>query len=275
MTDAPPPPASVAPPTDPPIPSPRRWDWRPKLRWFGAEYLIVVLGVLTAVGINAWWQGRQDVAQEQVYLRQLVADLRETVRVTEETDAYMAPIDRAGGRIWDAFYAPEPPPRDSLLAWRAVAADTRPVYPVLGTLEALVATGDLALVRDDSLRTAMTAYIQAARLQIDIQNRERQRWRDGLSRLGRRLTASEAIATTYPRGRLEAMFGGSTNFPLRGRDSARWRFALDVDTFLSDAEMENAAVEVTGANWNLRNSRGRMRDDALALLRRVEAHIEP
>ena len=95
MTDAPPPPASVARPTDPPIPSPRRWDWRPKLRWFGAEYLIVVLGVLTAVGINAWWQGRQDVAQEQVYLRQLVADLRETVRLTEETDAYMAPIDRA------------------------------------------------------------------------------------------------------------------------------------------------------------------------------------
>ena len=268
------PPAS--PPTDPP-----RWRWRPpavawrpKVRWFAAEYLIVVLGVLTAVGINAWWQGRQDAASEETYLRQLAADLRETVRVTEEADEYMADIDRAGGRIWDAFYAPEPPPRDSLLAWRAVAADTRPVYPVLGTLEALVATGDLALVRDDSLRTAMTAYLQEARLQLDIQNRERQRWRDGLSHLGRRLTATEAIATTVPRAQLEATFGGSANFPLRDRDSIRWRFAFDVDAFLSDADMENAAVEVTGANWNLRNSRGQMRDDALVLLRRVEARIE-
>ncbi len=28
-------------------------DWRPKVRWFAAEYLIVVLGVLTAVALNA------------------------------------------------------------------------------------------------------------------------------------------------------------------------------------------------------------------------------
>jgi hypothetical protein len=54
MTDpSPTPPASVDPPPAP-YDSPKRWDWRPKARWFAAEYLIVVLGVLTAVALNAW-----------------------------------------------------------------------------------------------------------------------------------------------------------------------------------------------------------------------------
>jgi len=51
--------------------TPRRWDWRPKFRWFAAEYLIVVLGVLTALGMNAWWQDRQDHRMETETLREI------------------------------------------------------------------------------------------------------------------------------------------------------------------------------------------------------------
>ena len=46
----------------------------------------IVLGVLTAVGINAWWGDRQDAAKEQTYLRQLAADLAETERIVAERD---------------------------------------------------------------------------------------------------------------------------------------------------------------------------------------------
>ena len=42
----------------------KKWEWRPKVRWFAAEYLIVVLGVLTAVGINAWWNEQERAAEE-------------------------------------------------------------------------------------------------------------------------------------------------------------------------------------------------------------------
>lgn len=66
----------------PPAPAPRQWrwrwrpplahiEWRSKVRWFAAEYLIVVLGVLTAVSINVWWAGRQDAAREAQALERL------------------------------------------------------------------------------------------------------------------------------------------------------------------------------------------------------------
>lgn len=43
----------------------RRWEWRPKLRWFAAEILIVVCGVLIALALNAWWQGREQAREER------------------------------------------------------------------------------------------------------------------------------------------------------------------------------------------------------------------
>ena len=150
-------------------PAPRRWwrppalDWRAKARWFGAEYLIVVLGVLTAVGINAWWSDRQDRAREDVYLRQLAVDLRETERAADEVDAQMDLLERAPRRLAQAYYLEDLPPRDSLATWGLYFLTYRTLRPVLGTAEALVSTGDLALVRDDSLRIAISAYLTGTR----------------------------------------------------------------------------------------------------------------
>ena len=39
--------------------------WRPRLRWFAAEILVVVAGVLIALALNAWWQGRERNREEQ------------------------------------------------------------------------------------------------------------------------------------------------------------------------------------------------------------------
>lgn len=78
--------------TDPPLPgpdppagrlrpresvatTPRRWDWRPKVRWFAAEILIVVVGVLIALAINAWWSRVQDRKVEAQSLREVRAAL--------------------------------------------------------------------------------------------------------------------------------------------------------------------------------------------------------
>ena len=52
-------------------PARTRWNWRPKLRWFAAEYFIVVLGVLTAVALNAWWVGTQERDVETQSLREI------------------------------------------------------------------------------------------------------------------------------------------------------------------------------------------------------------
>jgi hypothetical protein len=74
MSDAPTPPAS-APDPAPPAPTPRRWDWRPKLRWFAAEIVVVVAGVLIALALNAWWGGVQERELETESLREIRAAL--------------------------------------------------------------------------------------------------------------------------------------------------------------------------------------------------------
>ncbi len=177
MSDAPTPPEAsgadpIPAPLAPPHPSPgqapaprqRRWDWRPKARWFAAEYLIVVLGVLTAVGINAWWSGQQAEAKETVYLRQLVADLSETERIMANRDSTMdRRTHHSVNELFLSFGSRPRPPRDSVEQWMIYIAWTASPRPVLGTAEALVASGDFGAVRDDSLRSAILRYLDVSR----------------------------------------------------------------------------------------------------------------
>ncbi|PAP75067.1 hypothetical protein [Rubrivirga marina] len=54
-------------PAAPVLDTPRsRGGWRRGARWFGAEFLVVVTGVLVALAVGAWWQGCQDAAREMV-----------------------------------------------------------------------------------------------------------------------------------------------------------------------------------------------------------------
>src|SRR5688500_7764965 len=66
--------------------TPRSWDWQPKLKWFAAEFLVVVTGVMVALALNAWFTGRSNERSEAVYLSLLSRDLGQTVgALTEDT----------------------------------------------------------------------------------------------------------------------------------------------------------------------------------------------
>lgn len=49
---------------------------RNKVRKAAAEFLLIVTGVLTALTVDAWWQGRLDNERERQYLEQIEADVR-------------------------------------------------------------------------------------------------------------------------------------------------------------------------------------------------------
>ncbi|PAP75443.1 hypothetical protein [Rubrivirga marina] len=157
MSDAPTPPPLATPP---PAPRPRRWDWRPKVRWFAAEYLIVVLGVLTAVGINAWWGDRQQAQEERRLLTALLA----------EADANEARLARIV-----AFHGAVKETATTLLAVSAdptseVSADSADQlltdvswwssYTTLesAVLDAAVQDGQLDVVQTDSLRRLLGTW---------------------------------------------------------------------------------------------------------------------
>lgn len=263
------------PETDAPLtadPADPRWDWRRAGRWFGAEFLVVVTGVLVALAVGAWWQGRQEAAAERVYLGQLAADLRETERAADAADAYLRPVDRAGSRLWLAFYEPAPPPRDSLLALAERAMWTATVRPVVGTAEALVATGDLALIRDDSLRTAVTGYLERTRGRLYDHEHFDRVWADAERRMRRHIDPTESALSGYDPAVLE---GFLAQMGVPDADLARLEapFPFDPARFLADRDALRDAFEMANAKRNLLTVRQAMREDARALRARVEAEV--
>ncbi len=250
----------------------QRWNWRRGARWFGAEFLVVVTGVLVALAVGAWWEGRQDVAAERAYLRQLAADLRETEGAADRADAFLRPVDRAGSLLWLAFYQAHPPPRDSLLALAEQAMWTATLRPLTGTAEALVATGDLALIRDDSLRTAVTAYLEQTRGRLYDHEQFDRAWAAAERRMRRHVDPVESARLRYAPdvlGRFLAQMG----VPEADLAEIEAPFPFRAATFLRDADALRDAFEMANAKRNLLMVRQAMRADARALRTAIEAKL--
>ncbi|MEM1117345.1 MAG: hypothetical protein AAF845_07700 [Bacteroidota bacterium] len=156
-----------APPTSGPpsaASAPRRWDWRPKLRWFAAEYLIVVLGVLTAVGINAWWADRDAQTRERLVLEDLREDFlfnkAEIQRVRSFSDLSLVQFDRLA-TLPDAAVGSLSP--DSVYTYVESTLINVTFDPVTGSLDALIASGNLGLIRDRALRERLNSFLEVLR----------------------------------------------------------------------------------------------------------------
>ncbi|MEM8601072.1 MAG: hypothetical protein AAGF99_14225 [Bacteroidota bacterium] len=258
---------------DPPPPamSQRKWDWRPKLRWFAAEYFIVVLGVLTAVGINAWWQGRQNATREQVYLLQLVEDLRETERIMTERDARMDAL--TGGaveRLIVSFGLPERPPRDSVEAWLANVGYFATPRPVLGTVEALMASGDFGAIQDDALVSAIVAYYDVTREYVDDQLRQVDQ--GGIQREAIRIRHLGELAVYRPEFDAQDSDEGTTDLITVPEEWAT-PFPLDLDAFYSDPVVFRRLVILRWYVELTAGSRRVMRQSAADLREQVEAEL--
>lgn len=159
------------PPASDPLPTPlapeasasreTRWDWRLKTRWFAAEIVVVVAGVLIALALNAWWGARQSAAKERVYLQQLATDLELTATRLEGAVESMTRTRDTSSRLLSAFSDPERADPDSIAKWSAQAVwYSRPSLS-LGVARALVST-DLDVVRDDSIRTTIFGLLSHA-----------------------------------------------------------------------------------------------------------------
>jgi hypothetical protein len=132
--------------------------WRTALR----EFVLIVAGVLVALTGNSWWESRQDERREDVYLRQLASDLEESERLLEEGISMTRGYYIGAANVLRAFHAAEPPPADSLARWIAASDGYQNPQVVLGTVRGLIASGELRLIRDSQIRSAVLAYAQHA-----------------------------------------------------------------------------------------------------------------
>jgi len=244
------------------------WGWS-RIRWLSAELTIVVAGILIALAIQSWVDGRDDRAREQEYLRQLQADLRETERLVTRDDSIHRVRDRAGVMLLHAFFTPRRPPRDSVLVWAIDATWYEPRRPVLGTADALVATGDLALLRDHGLRSAITSYIAESRMVTAEQLASEEVWLRASQQLSSALDFSEGMELILrtPQDSL-ALENPAFYLPKGPR---RRPFPADVEAFLSNRDAYDGVANMYWGKKNMAHFRATMLQSARALRTRVEA----
>lgn len=140
--------------------------------WAGAlrEFSIIVAGVLCALGAQAWWDGHQERGREHDYLQQLLADTRENEARLDAAIASDSAAGRAAARLVDALTrADPPPPADTVVAWMSRAASASDFRAVAGNYRAILGTGELRLVRNDSVRALLAAYSSSLDTEADRQ----------------------------------------------------------------------------------------------------------
>ena len=137
------------------------------LRWFLAEFLVVVIGVLVALAVSAWWQSQQDRALERRYLEQLDADLLSTESDMHDALTLLTARAVAAAKVQHAFCG-ERPASDAVLEKNlALPGGTSRYRPVLGNIEALISSGDIGVIRSAPLRTALVSYVEWSKARLE------------------------------------------------------------------------------------------------------------
>lgn len=158
------------PPVTPSIAA-QRLSWTSSLRWFLAEFLVVVAGILVALALSSWAQGRADITREQSYLRQLLADLTTNERDLAEAVEFFDQRAGASARVLHRFWQDTPAADEAFVEDLSLPRTTRRFRPVLGTAEALISSGDLNLIRSDAVRAAILDYVESTKTHLEDTHR--------------------------------------------------------------------------------------------------------
>ncbi|GAB5518186.1 MAG: hypothetical protein RhofKO_04370 [Rhodothermales bacterium] len=241
--------------------------------WFATivQFLIVVLGIIIGFQVTAWGNAQADRAKEQVYLQQLEAEFETTMVVLEQDDVDDAPGRRATYQLVRAFYEVERPPADTLMRWYNNAIGVGTPRPPLGTIEALIATGDLRLIRDADLRANIALYLEEMRgfqaAHVDAETR----WREAAERLDRYIDPARAQDMFMASGGLEADAitpdDWEWSMPPQPR---RNPFPFDVEQFLQNRAAFDAVYAMSYGRADMDYLREVMQEATTDLLEQVQ-----
>jgi hypothetical protein len=155
-----------------------------RLRWFLAEFLVVVSGVMVALALTSWAGERRDLGREQAYLRQLSTDLAANEESLKEYITLHRNRAEAAARVLHRFWLEDPSADDTLVADLSLPRGNARYRPILGTAEALISTGDLNLIRSDPLRASVLAYVEGVNFSLaDVHRYEETYFRPAVTAL--------------------------------------------------------------------------------------------
>jgi hypothetical protein len=147
--------------------------FRTRSRWFSAEILVIVAGVLIALGIDSWWQERQDAKSETVYLRLIMRDLEQMAGDLEELVGFEETRLEAGLAVYRTLSAGPAPEAERQSFSRDITSllSRRTIRATDATFQDLLSTGGLRLLRNLEIRHRLIAYYEEAERAFQIHNR--------------------------------------------------------------------------------------------------------
>jgi len=237
-----------------------------RLRWFLAEFLVVVSGVLVALALSSWAQDRSDDKREHAYLRQLSADLRASESILAEASQMMDLRAAASARVLHRFWTTNPRLDDEFRDDLALPRSTRRVRPVLGTTEALVATGDIKLIRSDALRVQLLVYLESMKASLeDIGRYDETYYRPAVQGL---VAGPDLLQFLAPH---------TEDDRLRSRPNVveRVPFPATLREFLDNRAVYDGYLKLLVAHRNQSARYAEMLEETRALRERVDAAVAP
>ena len=140
------------------IESVRTQNWSALL----SELVIVVLGIFIAIQVDSWWQGQADLRQEQVYIQRLIADFDKD-RIILADSVELAKIRRGYADLLIEVASNPSAARQQPGKFLAAIDQAAYTYtPAVNnhTFEELRSTGNIGLLRNAELKSALFGYYQ-------------------------------------------------------------------------------------------------------------------
>ncbi len=136
--------------------------------WFavGLDFIIVVLGVFMGLQVQEWKQQRIDRDQERAYLERLSSDfaaidahLQTALDVYADSTKAIAAVSQV---VKNQAEAKQSPPPDQEVFAQTLIRLSADAFPAgrSATFVEMLSSGDLSLLRDETLRNVLIAYDQ-------------------------------------------------------------------------------------------------------------------
>jgi hypothetical protein len=133
----------------------RRWQ---RFARAPGEIAIVTAGILIAFALDAWWDNRVTAEREQIHLRALASDFEQNVESLQKLIQMEDDVISSSRSLLELARAAEPVDEKPLVELMNRVFNSGRYEPVMGAYEALVNSGGLMLIRDESLRSALAEF---------------------------------------------------------------------------------------------------------------------
>lgn len=151
------------------------------LRFVG-EFAVIVLGVLVALGVDAWSEERGAESREFELLQSLETDLRGNVQLLNgDNDSTLARVATLDWLLRFPVDSGSRFPVDSLISVSGAANITAAYYPTLRTYETMIATGTFDLISNPDVRLALADVKAQTQVYADYRTQATQQWNNTYS----------------------------------------------------------------------------------------------